>query len=205
MIIMNMIQNFIVGKKIKERTKIFFILLIFLVNFYMMKEEFIAERPKTLYDHFNVSRLASFEEIKNAKNFYLSQLDKLEDEEYEGSKLDLLNYTMTREQVSDSFNILTQHTLKEIYDKYNIYYTENDFATKKGKSFSNLERIVHTGKGIFGYAPFFLIIMISLAENAYWGKKLAITGLLTFMYITFEFKRPNPSSTEDNYAVTLFN
>lgn len=43
----------------------------FLVNFYMMKEEFIAERPKTLYDHFNVSRLASFEEIKTAKNFYL--------------------------------------------------------------------------------------------------------------------------------------
>lgn len=82
-------------------------------NMHYNTKTFIENRQLTLYDHFNVSRTASFDEIKQAKNLYLLRLADLNDPDFDGEKLSLMNYTMTKEQVADSFNILTHHILKE--------------------------------------------------------------------------------------------
>ena len=57
-----------------------------------------AARPETLYDHFGVSRMASFEEIKDAKHKYLAALEQVEDPELSPEeKYQYMNFTMTKE------------------------------------------------------------------------------------------------------------
>ena len=105
-----------------------------------------------------------------------------------------MNYTMTKEQVSDVFNLLTNHALKEAYDKYNIYYSEQDFIKIKHKSFSYIEKMGHAIKGASGLAIYVGIIYMSLGENELTGRKMACILLTSFFYICFELKRPNESS-----------
>ena len=49
------------------------------------------------------------------------------------------------------------------------------------------------------------IIYMSFAENAIWGKRMAITFLFSFIYIVYQIKLPAHSATKENDAVQLFN
>jgi hypothetical protein len=71
--------------------------IVFLINFYYQTDGFLAKRPMTLYDHFKVSRLANFEELKLARNDYLENVRLLNDANYTGNKDALVNYTMSEE------------------------------------------------------------------------------------------------------------
>lgn len=86
----------------------------------------------------------------------------MNDPDFEGDKTPFQNYTMTKEQVADSFNVLTHHILKEQYDKHNLYYTEDDFIKKKHKNIANLEKYAISIKGCSNYLPYFMIIQFSL-------------------------------------------
>lgn len=140
--------------------------------------------------------MANFEQLKQAKDAYLAKLTLKEDPENENTLL-LMDYTLSRKDVSDSFNILTNHVLKEMYDKHNMYFSEEDFV-KKGKSISFVEKYMAAGKSVGSFGPFLLIIYMSLGDHALLGKKLAVTGLLTLIYILFELKKPCESSTQEN-------
>ena len=145
----------------------------------------------TLYDHFKISRIATFEEIKNAKNDYLENVRLLNDANYTGNKDALVNYTMTEEQVANAFNVLTNHHLKEVYDKYNVFYSQKDFEKVKGKSISTVEKYGSAVRGVGSFAPYLGIIFMALGANSVVGKRMAITGLLLSIYVVFELKRPN--------------
>ena len=84
--------------------------------------------------------MATFDEIKEAKNSYLQALEHVADPELSPEeKYQYMNFTMTKDQVTDTFDILTNHVKKEAYDKHNRYYSEEDFK-KKGKSISTIEK-----------------------------------------------------------------
>ena len=70
------------------------------------------------------------------------------DPEYEGDKSILVNFTMTEQEIKDSFNVLTNQQLREAYDKHNIFYSEEDFLKKKGKSISTIEKYGFALKGV---------------------------------------------------------
>jgi len=110
--------------------KMVLFMIIFAGNMYYQIGVWKDERPKTLYDLFDISRMASFEEIKAAKDDYLEKLKMKDDPENEES-LDLIEFTMTKEEVADSFNVLTHFLLKEMYDKHNLFYSQTDFETHK--------------------------------------------------------------------------
>ena len=167
-------------------------------------KNFIADRPKTLYDIFEVSRLSTFEQIKDAKNDYLQNLRNKNNETWEGDKFALVNFTLSEQEVMDSYNVLTHFQLREMYDKHNVFYTEADFKLK-GKSVSNLDKYSQVAKSIAGFVPFMGIIYMSFAENAIWGKRMAITLLFSFIYIVYQIKLPAHSATRENDAVQLFN
>ena len=145
--------------------KIFLNVILFTCYAVYNVNDFVKDRPQTLYDIFNISRLANFEEIKDAKNLYLENLKNKDDEDFEGDRLALMNYTLTKEEVSDSYNILTNYALKEMYDKHNLYFTENDFIKKKGKSIGNLDKYANLIKGMAIMFPFVMIIYMSFGEN----------------------------------------
>lgn len=112
--------------------------LMFFGQVYYNTTEFVKTRPLTLYDHFKVDRMSNFQELKKAKDFYMQALKDKEDEEFEGDPRDLVHYNMTKEEVGDAFNVLTNHVLREAYDKHNIYYTQEDFVKKMGKAIPNV-------------------------------------------------------------------
>ena len=85
-------------------------------------------------------------------------MNDLNDPDFEGDKALLVNYTMTEQEIKDSFNVLTNHQLKEAYDKHNLFYSEDDFLKKKQKSISTIEKYMLTGKACMSFAPFFGII-----------------------------------------------
>jgi len=115
-----------------------------------------------------------------------------------------MNYTMSKEEVTDTFNILTNHVLKEAYDKHNKYFTEKSF-TEKGKSIATLEKYAFCMQSVASFAPFFLIIFMALGVNAVYGKQMAMTGLLLSILLTFEVKKPAISGTEENPGVEFIN
>jgi len=85
----------------------------------------------------------------------------LNDPDYEGDKSVLVNFTMTEQEIKDAFNVLTNQQLREAYDKHNIFYTEDDFLKKKGKSISTIEKYMSALKGVGSFAPFLGIIQWS--------------------------------------------
>jgi len=171
---------------------------------YYNTTEFVKSRPMTLYDHFKVDRMSDFQGLKKAKDFYMQALKDKADEEFEGDPRDLLHYNMTKEEVSDAFNVLTNAILREAYDKHNIYYNENDFVKKMGKNIPNINKYTNAVKGVGPFGPFILIIFMSLGAHATVGRKMAISGLLFFAWISFEMKRP-ATYTEENWVVLLIN
>lgn len=98
----------------------------------------MQNRPQTLYDIFQVERLSKFEDFKQAKDLYLERLKDKEDPDFDGDISILRDYNMTREEVNDAFNVMTNNLLKEAYDKHNIFYKEQDFIKKMGKNIPNL-------------------------------------------------------------------
>jgi hypothetical protein len=71
MIVLQGLQSQIQNRKFKPMTKYIMVLVLFICYTYYQVTLFVADRPKSLYDILGVSRLSNFEEIKNAKNFYL--------------------------------------------------------------------------------------------------------------------------------------
>ena len=65
---------------------------------------------------------------------------------------------MSKDQLSDVFNVLTNHFLKEAYDKHNIYYSEEDFTKKKQKNIPLYEKYMLAVKGLGPMLPFTLVI-----------------------------------------------
>ena len=122
-----------------------------------------------------------------------------------GDMADYINYTMTKEQVHDTYNILTHHTLRELYDKHNIYYTEDDFNKKKMKNVSIIEKYMFVARSLGAYAIYFGIIFMSLGEKAQTGRRMAMSGLLFFLYIAFELKRPNEIIDQENPLIEFIN
>jgi len=100
--------------------------------------------------------------------------------------------------------VLTNHQLREAYDKHNIYYNQEDWVKKMGKNIPNISKYTNAVKGVGNFAPFILIIFMSLGSHATIGKKMAISGLLFFTWVSFEMKRP-ATYTEDNWVVILIN
>lgn len=145
--------------------KVIFVLMIFYANLHYTCNDWIKNRSPTLYDILNVTRSSNFEEIKVNKNLYLEKVKQKDDPAYEGDKLKLMNYTMTKTQLSDVFNILTNHHLKEAYDKHNLYYSEEDFTKKKAKNIPLYEKYVSAIKGLAGLAPYIIVIHMALGAN----------------------------------------
>jgi hypothetical protein len=83
---------------------------------------------------------------------------------------ELVHYNMTKEQCNDAFNVLTNHVLREAYDKHNVYYNEEDFVKKKGKSIPSIEKWGFIGKGVGPLVPFVFIFMLVLTPNSFIGK-----------------------------------
>ena len=65
--------------------------------------------------------------------------------------------------------MLTNHVLKEAYDKHNVYYSEEDFIKKKGKSLASMEKWSFVVKGMGPLVPFLLIFMLVLTKNSFVG------------------------------------
>jgi len=65
----------------------------------------------------------------------------------------------------DAYNILTNHNLKEIYDKHNMWYSEEDFTKHKHKSISVIDKYTYAIKGIGSYIPYLGIIYMSLGSH----------------------------------------
>lgn len=95
MIFINMFQDWISKRKISLKAKFILFVLVYFGNMSYNTTKFIDQRPHTLYDHFEISRLANFDEIKTAKNLYLQRMQDLNNPDYEGDKSILVNYTMT--------------------------------------------------------------------------------------------------------------
>tara|TARA_B110000285_G_C14874167_1_gene490668 strand:+ start:240 stop:641 length:402 start_codon:yes stop_codon:yes gene_type:complete len=130
----------------------------------------------------------------------------LNDPEYEGDKSVLVNFTMTEQEIKDAFNVLTNQQLREAYDKHNIFYTEDDFLKKKGKSISTIEKYMSALKGVGSFAPFLGIIQMVLGGNHQTtGRQMAITAVLLCSYICFEIKKPAEAGGQENWAVELIN
>ena len=72
---------------------------------------------------------------------------------------------MTLDQLRDSYNILTNHHLREAYDKYNVWYNYEDFVKKKGKSIPMMEKYAQVMKGVMGMLPFLFIIYMSFSDD----------------------------------------
>ena len=139
--------------------------MVFVGNLYYNTQQFIQKRPDTLYDIFKISRVAEFEDIKQAKNIYLERMRDFNNPDYEGDKSRLVNYTLTEQEVKDSFNVLTNMQLKEAYDKHNIFYAEDDFIKKKGRSITTIEKYMSAIKSVGQFAPFLGIIQMVLGGN----------------------------------------
>lgn len=78
-----MIQSGISNRKnFSEWKKLVLYILMFIGQFYYSNQEFINERPLTLYDHFNITRTASFEEIKVGKNLYSQALSDIKNDTF---------------------------------------------------------------------------------------------------------------------------
>mmetsp|Transcript_5538 Transcript_5538/g.8705 ORF Transcript_5538/g.8705 Transcript_5538/m.8705 type:complete len:162 (-) Transcript_5538:1136-1621(-) len=105
---------------------------------------------------------------------------------------------MNEEQVADSFNVLTHHALKEMYDKHNVYYTKDDFEKKKHKSISVIEKYMHTAKGLLSFLPFYFIMFFALSANSQTGRKMVVIGLLVSMWVAFEAKKPVSGTDEED-------
>ena len=71
-----------------------------------------------------MERLSNFEDFKSARDLYLERLKDKEDPDFVGDASILRDYNMTREEVSDAFNMFTNNQLKEAYDKHNVFYKE---------------------------------------------------------------------------------
>jgi hypothetical protein len=110
---------------------------------------------------------------------------------------------MTKPQAQDAFYVLTQHLLKVEYDKNNVYYSEENFVKKKGKSIPNHEKWMKalSALGQFGMYP--LIITFAFGTHSYFGRHMAITMLMTMTYVCWELKRP--SDVSENWAIDMFN
>ena len=101
----------------------------FIAYFWYTNKGFCEERPKTLYDIMDISRMSDFDEIKAKKNEILKGLNDIDNETFEGNKTELEEkYNMTKEQLKDMYNVLTNHHLREVYDKYNVWYNYEDFV-----------------------------------------------------------------------------
>ena len=111
---------------------------------------------------------------------------------------------MTKEEVADAFNVLTNNQLKEAYDKHNVFYKEQDFVKKMGKNIPNLHKYGNAVKGAGGFFPFIFMIFMMLGGHAAVGRKMAVGGLMICAYIVFEMKMPAQVTT-GNWVVELIN
>jgi hypothetical protein len=110
--------------------------------------------------------MADFDEIKAKKNEILKGLNDIDNETFEGNKTELEEkYNMTKEQLKDMYNVLTNHHLREVYDKYNVWYNYDDFVKQKGKNIPTLEKYMQTLKGVVALAPFLMIIYMSYTDD----------------------------------------
>jgi hypothetical protein len=69
---------------------------------------------------------------------------------------------MTKEEVADAFNVMTNNQLKEAYDKHNVFYKEQDFIKKLGKVVPNLHKYSNAIKGAAGFGPFVFMIFVMM-------------------------------------------
>jgi hypothetical protein len=143
-----------------------------------------------LYDIFQVERLSKFEDYKSGRDLYLERLKDKEDPNFNGDFSILRDYNMTKSEVADAFNIMTNNQLKEAYDKHNVYYKETDFVKKMGKVIPNLHKYGNAIKGAGGFAPYILMIFMMLSPHSTTGRKMAVGGLMICGYIAFEMKMP---------------
>lgn len=134
--------------------------------------------------------MSKFEDFKSARDLYLERLKDKEDPDFDGDFSILRDYNMTKEQVGDAFNTMTNNQLKEAYDKHNVFYKEQDFVKKMGKVIPNLNKYSNAVKGAGSYAPFIFMIFMMLGGHSAIGRKMAVGGLLICAYVGFEMKMP---------------
>lgn len=94
--------------------------------------------------------------------------------------------------------MLTNHHLREAYDKHNIFYSEDDFIKKKHKHISLFEKYIAVGRGVGSLLPYLIIIHMALSETQSIGRRLAICNLFIFIFIVIELKKPNKDPGIDN-------
>lgn len=98
---------------------------------------------------------------------------------------------------------MTNHNLREAYDKHNHFYSEEDFTKKKMKHIPLFEKYFAVGKGVSSLMPYLIIIHMALSETQSIGRRLAICKLFIFMFIVIELKKPNKDPGVENKAVLL--
>ena len=73
------------------------------------------------------------------------------------------------------------------------------------KNVSIIEKYTFVARSLGAYAIYFGIIFMSLGEKAQTGRRMAMSGLLFFLYIAFELKRPNEIIDQENPLIEFIN
>ena len=105
--------------------------------------------------------------------------------------------------MSDVYNILTNHVLREQYDKHNQYYSEDDFVKKMAKNIPSYTKLGLQFRAITGLAPNLGIIYMVMGETALVGRKMSIILFSALVMLIFELKKPADGMNE-NRAVKFF-
>ena len=90
MIGLQIVHGIIANRKWKQSTKLLMFVAVFFGNLRYNSNKFIEDRSETLYDAFNVTRHATFDEFKDAKDNYIELLD-IEEKAFNQTKADLID------------------------------------------------------------------------------------------------------------------
>jgi len=168
---------------------LFVIVLCAFGNLTYSTKSWVAVRSPTLYDHLMIPRTANETEIKLAKDFYLQKLNEREDPNFKGDRFALLNYTLSKEQIQDVYHVLTKPQLREAYDSYNRFYSEELYNNMR--SISLYDKYIQTFNAVFPLLPYTFIIYISMTNDDVYGRRSSIVILYSLCYFIYFLKKPN--------------
>lgn len=160
--------------------------LVFAANFSYQQKSWNEAKAPSMYDHYNITRNATFEEIKLVRNNLLERITQ--NEIYE-SNLD-------RDQVNQIFEVLSNPIRRDAYDIYNVILPPGP-AVNLGLA----EKYILVFKSLAGVLPFLLIIHMSFPTEAAIGRRLAIALVIIILHLTYELKKPQNTK---NKAIESF-
>jgi hypothetical protein len=70
MIVLNSVHSWVANRKFSQFKKLTIYIIMFIIHLNYTSKKFILNRPLTLFDEFEISRIASQEKIIEAKDLY---------------------------------------------------------------------------------------------------------------------------------------